>query len=115
MSIQSNLFEKGEGMKSVDFKFTKCIYSPHPILYPRKQISILMSDQNFTEKFRKERYTLERAIDREVILPIDKPKLWKKIIKFYEEQGVQFYGEIETDYIMILDKIAEEYDTEVMI
>lgn len=74
-----------------------------------------MSEQTFTEKFRKERYTLERAIDREVILPLDKPKLWKKIVKFYEEKGIEFYGEVETDYIMILDCIAREYDTEVMI
>lgn len=74
-----------------------------------------MSEQTFTEKFRKEKYTLERAIDREVILPLDKPKLWKKIVKFYEEKGIQFYGEVEADYIMILDCIAKEYDTEVMI
>jgi hypothetical protein len=74
-----------------------------------------MSEQTFADKFRKEKYTLQRALDREVILPIDKPKLWKKIIKFFEEQGVQFYGEVEADYIMILNLISEELGIEVMV
>ena len=74
-----------------------------------------MSEQTFAEKFRKEKYTLQRALDREVILPIDKPKLWKKIVKFFEEQGVQFYGEVEADYIMILNLISEELGIGVMV
>jgi hypothetical protein len=74
-----------------------------------------MSEQTFAEKFRKEKYTLQRALDREVILPIDKPKLWKKIVKFYEEENVPFYGEVEADYIMILNLISEELGIEVMV
>jgi hypothetical protein len=75
----------------------------------------MSEQQSFAEKFRKEKYTLQRALDREVILPIDKPKLWKKIVKFFEEQNVEFLGEIEADYIMILNLISEELDIEVMI
>lgn len=74
-----------------------------------------MSEQTFAKKFSKEKYTLQRAIDREVILPIDKPKLWKKILKHFEEEGIEFYGEIETDYIMILNRISEELDIPIMI
>lgn len=74
-----------------------------------------MSEKSFAEQFRKEKYTLQRALDREVILPIDKPKLWKKILKFFEERDVQFYGEIEADYIMILNLISEELGIEVMV
>jgi hypothetical protein len=74
-----------------------------------------MYEQSFAEKFRKEKFTLQRALDREVILPIDKPKLWKKIIKFFEDRNVLFYGEIEADYIMILNLISEELGIEVMV
>jgi hypothetical protein len=74
-----------------------------------------MSEKTFSQKFSKDRYTLKRALDREVILPIDKPKLWKKILKHFEEKNVQFYGEIEADYIMILNCISEELDIPVMI
>jgi hypothetical protein len=74
-----------------------------------------MSEQTFAEKFKKENYTLQRALDREVILPIDKPKLWKKILKHFEDEGIEFYGEIEADYIMILNRISEELNIQVMI
>jgi hypothetical protein len=75
-----------------------------------------MSEQSFSEKFRKESFTLRRALERKVILPLDKPKLWKKILKFFDERGdVVFYGEIEADYIMILNLISEELGIEVII
>lgn len=67
-----------------------------------------MSDQSFTTKFRKSIPTLNRAISREVILPLDQPKLYKKIKKYFYEQGVDFYGEIESDYELILTLISEE-------
>jgi hypothetical protein len=67
-----------------------------------------MSDQSFSTKFRKSIPTLQRAITREVILPIDQPKLYKKIKKYFYEQGTNFYGDIEADYELILTLIAEE-------
>jgi hypothetical protein len=74
-----------------------------------------MSEKSFAQRFGKEKYTLQRALDREVILPLDKPKLWKKIVKFFEERGIEFYGDIEADYIMILNLISEELGIEVLI
>jgi hypothetical protein len=67
-----------------------------------------MSDQPFSTKFRKSIPTLQRAITREVILPLDQPKLYKKIKKYFYEQGANFYGDIEADYELILTLIAEE-------
>lgn len=67
-----------------------------------------MSDQLFSTKFRKSIPTLQRAITREVILPLDQPKLYKKIKKYFYEQGNDFYGDIEADYELILTLIAEE-------
>jgi hypothetical protein len=76
-----------------------------------------MSTQSFSKKFSKERFTLERAIAREVILPLDKPKLWKKILKYFEESGVQFdfCGEVQTDYITVLYRISDELGIPVLI
>jgi hypothetical protein len=67
-----------------------------------------MSDQSFTLKFRKSIPTLERSLTREVILPLDQPKLYKKIKKYFTEQGIEFYGDIEADYELILTLISEE-------
>jgi hypothetical protein len=74
-----------------------------------------MSEKTFKEKFIKEKNTLERALDRTLILPIDKPKLWKKILKHFEDKGVEFYGEIEADYIMILNHISKELEIPTLI
>ena len=75
----------------------------------------LMSDQNFCSKFRKSIQTLDRAVKREVILAIDQPKLYKKIVKYFENEGVQFYGEIEADYELILSLISEELQSNVLV
>jgi hypothetical protein len=74
-----------------------------------------MSDQTFCSKFRKSTQTLNRAIKREVILAIDQPKLYKKIVKYFESEGVEFYGDIEADYELILSLISEELQSNVLV
>lgn len=76
-----------------------------------------MTEQSFSKRFSKEKYTLERAIKREIILPLDKPKLWKKILKYFEENGVvfDFCGEVQTDYITVLYRISDELNIPVVI
>jgi hypothetical protein len=76
-----------------------------------------MTEQTFAKKFSKEKYTLQRALAREVILPLDKPKLWKKILQYYEDAGVEFnfVGEVQTDYITVLYQISDELGIPVLI
>lgn len=76
-----------------------------------------MTEQTFVKKFSKQKYTLERAIKREIILPLDKPKLWKKILDYYETSGVEFNfcGEVETDYITVLYRISDDLNLQVVI
>lgn len=74
-----------------------------------------MSDQTFCSKFRKSIPTLNRAIKREVILAIDQPKLYKKIVKYFQTEGVEFYGDIEADYELILSLISEELQSNVLV
>lgn len=72
-----------------------------------------MSDYSFNSKFRKSIYTLTRAANREIDLEYDQPKLFKKVKKFYEEQGVQFYQESEADYELILSLLSEDLQVDV--
>lgn len=72
-----------------------------------------MSDQTFNSKFRKSIYTLTRAANREIDLEYDQPKLFKKVKKFYEEQGVEFYNEPEADYELILSLLCEDLQVDV--
>lgn len=72
-----------------------------------------MSDYSFNSKFRKSIYTLTRAANREIDLEYDQPKLFKKVKKFYKEQGVQFYQESEADYELILSLLSEDLQVDV--
>jgi hypothetical protein len=72
-----------------------------------------MSNSNLQSKFRKSIYILTRAANREIDLEYDQPKLFKKIKKFYEEQGVEFYQEPEADYELILSLLCEDLQVDV--
>lgn len=72
-----------------------------------------MSNSSFQSKFRKSIYILTRAANREIDLEYDQPKLFKKIKKFYEEQGVEFYHEPEADYELILGLLCDDLQVDV--
>lgn len=72
-----------------------------------------MSTKSFESTFRKSLYVLQRAVNREVDLDYDYPKVYKKLRKFYESNGVEFYDEAEADYEAILALIAEDLQVDV--
>ena len=72
-----------------------------------------MSDYSLNSKFRKSIYILTRAANREIDLEYDQPKLFKKIKKFYTDQGVEFYNESEADYELILSLLCEDLQVDV--
>ena len=54
-------------------------------------------------KFRKSIGILTSAADRSIELDYSQPKLYKKVVKFYQEQGVQFTGDSVEDYQIVID------------
>ena len=67
-----------------------------------------MSTKSFDSAFRKSQYILQRAVNREVDLEYDYPKIYKKVKKYYQANGVQFYDDQEADYELIIELIAED-------
>ena len=59
-------------------------------------------------KFRKSIGILQNAVNRTVELDASQPKLYKKIKRFYEEEGVRFTGDSVEDYQIILECIQED-------
>ena len=59
-------------------------------------------------KFRKSIGVLTKAVSRSIELDYSQPKLYKKIRKFYEEQGVSFTGDEVDDYQIIIDCLTED-------
>tara|TARA_A100001391_G_scaffold126630_4_gene86622 strand:- start:569 stop:796 length:228 start_codon:yes stop_codon:yes gene_type:complete len=67
-----------------------------------------MSNKQFLSKFKSHIGKLTGALDGNVSLDQDYPKLYQKLIRYYEDRGIQFYNDPEDDYNVILDQV--EYD-----
>jgi|TARA_R100000455_G_scaffold21987_1_gene11292 hypothetical protein len=64
-----------------------------------------------TTKFKKDLQTLEGAANGDFFLDVKNPKLFKKVRKFYENDGVEFSGDPLDDYDILIDCIAEDLET----
>ena len=64
-----------------------------------------------TEKFKKDISTLRAAADGEIFLDVKNPKLYKKVRRFYEKEGVVFSGEPLDDYEMLMEQIYADLET----
>ena len=60
------------------------------------------------QKFSSSLDILSDAIDRQVTLDIEYPILYNKVLKFYEEKGVDFYGDVDEDYDILLTKLEQD-------
>ena len=64
-----------------------------------------------TSKFKKDITTLRSAVQGDFFLDVKNPKLYKKVRKFYENDGVVFSGDPLDDYDILIDCIAEDLQT----
>ena len=64
-----------------------------------------------TEKFKKDISTLRAAADGDIFLDVKNPKLYKKVRRFYENNGVVFSGEPLDDYEMLMEQIYSDLET----
>ena len=67
-----------------------------------------MSRSKFHSKFKSDLKKLTAAIEGSVVLDEDYPKLYQKLIRFYEDQGIQLYDDPEDDYNVILDQVEAD-------
>ena len=63
-----------------------------------------------TEKFKKDISTLRAASTGEIFLDVKNPKLFKKVRRFYEKEGVVFSGEPLDDYEMLMEQIYADLE-----
>ena len=64
-----------------------------------------------TEKFKKDISTLRAASTGEIFLDVKNPKLFKKVRRFYEKEGVVFSGEPLDDYDMMMENLFQDLET----
>ena len=64
-----------------------------------------------TSKFKKDLPTLRSAANGEFFLDVKNSKLFKKVRKFYENDGVEFSGDPLDDYDILIDCLNEDLET----
>ena len=63
------------------------------------------------EKFKKDISTLRAAADGEIYLDVKNPKLYKKVRRFYENEGIVFSGDQLDDYEILVDCLVRDLET----
>ena len=64
-----------------------------------------------TAKFKKDVQTLRGAANGDFYLDVKNPKLYKKVRRFYENEGVVFSGDPLDDYEMLMEYVLADLES----
>ena len=64
--------------------------------------------RSLVEKFRRHLSVLEQTVNRECDLDHSNPKLYRKVYRYFKDQGVEFYGNPDDDYEVIVEELEAE-------
>ncbi len=63
-----------------------------------------------TSKFKKDLSTLRATANREIFLDVKNPKLYKKIVRFYQNEVVLDGEDPDRDYALIMECIRQDLE-----
>jgi hypothetical protein len=63
------------------------------------------------QKFKKDVSILRLAANGEIYLDVKNPKLYKKVRRFYENEGVVFSGDPLDDYDILMECVAGDLES----
>ena len=63
---------------------------------------------SLVQRFKKNIQALEQTAQGEIELDYKNPKLYKKVLRFYADQGVEFYDDPYDTYELIVDLLKED-------
>ena len=64
-----------------------------------------------TSKFKKDLQTIRSAVNGDFYLDVKNPKLYKKLRRYYENEGVVFSDDPEDNYEILLDCVSQDLET----
>jgi hypothetical protein len=64
-----------------------------------------------TDKFKKDLQVLKSAANGEFLLDVKNPKLYKKIRRYYQNEGVIFSDDPLDNYDILIDCLAQDFET----
>lgn len=63
-----------------------------------------------TSKFKKDIQTLRSAANGEIYLDVKNPKLFKKVRRYYENEGAIFSGDPDDDYEILMEYVYNDLE-----
>ena len=73
---------------------------------------LTLTTMSLVQKFKKNISSLSQAAEGVIELDYKNPKLYKKVLRYYEDQGVELYDDPYDTYEMIIDLLKEDLATE---
>jgi hypothetical protein len=67
---------------------------------------------SLTVKFKKDINTLKSAANKEFFLDVKNPKLYKKVRRYYQNEGVVFSEDALDNYDILIECIAQDLENE---
>jgi hypothetical protein len=67
---------------------------------------------SLTVKFKKDINTLKSAANKEFFLDVKNPKLYKKVRRYYQNEGVIFSEDALDNYDILIECIAQDLENE---
>ena len=64
-----------------------------------------------TEKFKKDISTLRAAANGEIFLDVKNPKLYKKVFRYYQNEGVTLSGDPMDDYDILMEYVYNDLES----
>jgi hypothetical protein len=64
-----------------------------------------------TAKFKKDISTLRSAVNGDFYLDVKNPKLYKKVRRYYENEGVVFSEDPLDNYDILIECIAQDFES----
>ena len=64
-----------------------------------------------SSKLKKDIQTLRSAANGDIYLDVKNPKLFKKVRRYYENEGVVFSGEPLDDYEMLMEYVSGDLES----
>ena len=81
------------------------------IIYPRHYtLRSTFKTMTLITKFKKDIQTLQAAANGDFYLDVKNPKLYKKVRRFYQNEGVVFSGDPMDDYEILIDYISQDME-----
>jgi hypothetical protein len=65
-----------------------------------------------TQKFKKDISALCSAANGDIYLDVKNPKLYKKLFRYYQNEGIVFSGEPLDDYDILMEHLSQDLQSE---